>query len=307
MKTSSTRGFRQSPNQGPGLRINTRASIASNFPLRLPKARISSISRVPQHAIQLYRIFLAIAVFALHLSRQLKSKLLIYWHIGHLSRALQITPHALRVRHSQHLLHQFPPHTLPLRLGQDGHDIAEIVALLTGPQLFLRFRLPRFPNPIPLCTQPAATIPCVHSDLIQPQPPVGEVQRPGFGLRRRLGRHPHCAAEDFGGIGRVAGDVKEAVSYTPAAAEGEGDAVAHEVDLEDDFSIVIYGIQLATPRSSRGMRLQRLGFFALDSTGKSRASIGLSAPWVGWKISRIPSNGRDRPNYCTDHPRKPAE
>ena len=225
--------FIQAPIKGPGLIFNTRASTVPNFPLRLPKARISSNPGVPQHAIQFYRIFLAIAVLALHLSRQLKSKLFIYRHVGHLSRALQITPHALLVRHPQHLLHQFPPYTLPLRLRQDGHDITEVIPLLTGPQLFLRLRLPCLPDPIPLCTQPAATIPSVHPDLIQPQPPVGEVQRPGFGLRRRLRGHPHCAAEDFGGVGRVAGDVEEAVGYAPVAAKGEGDAVAREVDLKD--------------------------------------------------------------------------
>lgn len=42
---------------------------------------------------------------------------------------------------------------------------------------------------------------------------------------------PHCAAEDFGGVGCGAGDVEEAVLDAPAAAEGEGDAVSGQVDL----------------------------------------------------------------------------
>jgi hypothetical protein len=41
-----------------------------------------------------------------------------------------------------------------------------------------------------------------------------------------VGWHPHCAAEDFGGVGGVAGDVEEAVADAPVAAEGEGDAIA---------------------------------------------------------------------------------
>ena len=44
-------------------------------------------------------------------------------------------------------------------------------------------------------------------------------------------REPHCTAEDLGGVVGVAGDVEEAVGYAPAAAEGEGDAVADKGDL----------------------------------------------------------------------------
>ena len=46
--------------------------------------------------------------------------------------------------------------------------------------------------------------------------------------RGRCGREPRGAAEDFGGVGDVAGDVEEAVVDAPAVAEREGDAVAHE-------------------------------------------------------------------------------
>jgi hypothetical protein len=46
--------------------------------------------------------------------------------------------------------------------------------------------------------------------------------RDGRGRRR----HPHCAAEDFGGVGGAARDVEEGVADAPVAAEGEGYAVA---------------------------------------------------------------------------------
>lgn len=39
-------------------------------------------------------------------------------------------------------------------------------------------------------------------------------------------REPHCTAEDFGGVGGIAGYVEEAVLDSPAAAEREGDAIA---------------------------------------------------------------------------------
>lgn len=65
----------------------------------------------------------------------------------------------------------------------------------------------------------------------EPEGPVGEVEGPGLGDGRWSGGHPHCAAEDFGGVGGVAGDVEEAVLDTPVAAEGERDAIASKGDL----------------------------------------------------------------------------
>jgi hypothetical protein len=44
--------------------------------------------------------------------------------------------------------------------------------------------------------------------------------------------HPHCAAEDLGRVRCVARDMEEAVLDSPVAAEGEGDAVACERDLD---------------------------------------------------------------------------
>ena len=66
--------------------------------------------------------------------------------------------------------------------------------------------------------------------------------------------------------------MKEAVGYTPAAAEGEGDAVAREVDLGDVVNMMISGVQPATLRSRGGMRLQSLSFFALESTARTALS-----------------------------------
>lgn len=44
-------------------------------------------------------------------------------------------------------------------------------------------------------------------------------------------REPHCATEDFRGVGGVAGDVEEAVGDAPFAAERQRDAVAFEGDF----------------------------------------------------------------------------
>jgi hypothetical protein len=59
--------------------------------------------------------------------------------------------------------------------------------------------------------------------------------------------HPHCATEDFGGVGGVARDVKEAVLDAPVAAEGEGDAVAGEGDL--DGVLVLDGLIVGWKRT----------------------------------------------------------
>jgi len=42
------------------------------------------------------------------------------------------------------------------------------------------------------------------------------------------------------------------VGYAPVAAEGEGDAVAREVDLGGIVSMMVSGVQSATPQPSRG-------------------------------------------------------
>lgn len=55
---------------------------------------------------------------------------------------------------------------------------------------------------------------------------MGEVEGPWLRRRRWLRRHPHSAAEDFGGVGRVACDVEEAMADAPVAAEGKRDAIA---------------------------------------------------------------------------------
>ena len=43
-----------------------------------------------------------------------------------------------------------------------------------------------------------------------------------------MGWQPHCAAEDFGGVGCVSCNVEEAMCDAPAAAERQGDTVADE-------------------------------------------------------------------------------
>ena len=44
-------------------------------------------------------------------------------------------------------------------------------------------------------------------------------------------RHPHGATENFGGLGRVSRDVEETMLNAPAAAEGEGHAIARQRDF----------------------------------------------------------------------------
>lgn len=66
------------------------------------------------------------------------------------------------------------------------------------------------------------------------------MERPGLGLRARLRGHPHCAAEDLGRVGGVAGDVEEAVGYAPATSKAEGYAVPCQIDLEENMSALVY-------------------------------------------------------------------
>lgn len=68
------------------------------------------------------------------------------------------------------------------------------------------------------------------------------------------------------------------MGYAPAAAEGEGNAIAREVDLGDVISMIVSRGRPAAPQPNRGMRSQSLSFFVLFPTSKSRAIIGFSAP-----------------------------
>ena len=62
------------------------------------------------------------------------------------------------------------------------------------------------------------------------------------------------------------------MGYAPVAAEGEGDAVAREVDLGDIVSMMVSGVQSATPQPSRGTNPEPL---RSGSVRKNYTFIGL--------------------------------
>lgn len=153
---------------------------------------------LPHHTKQRNPPLLLSPIPTFHLLNQPKPKLLIDPHIRISPTTLQITRHPLSIRHAQNLLHQRPPHSLSLPLRQHSNDIAEIISLWISPDLGLGVGLSGFPYPVSFCGEAAPTVSQVHEELGEGESVGGEVVGPGLGGRRGGGRHPHCAAEDFG-------------------------------------------------------------------------------------------------------------
>jgi hypothetical protein len=111
-------------------------------------------------------------VLAPHFSHQSKSHLLVDCNIRHHPRTFKVALPALLICPSHHSLHELLPYSLSLISRQHRHNVAEIVSLLVGPEFLLCFRLPCFPDPVPIYPQSATTEPAdVEEALAEPQRP----------------------------------------------------------------------------------------------------------------------------------------
>lgn len=96
-----------------------------------------------------------LSIPTLHSPTHLKAHPLIYLHIRHVFRTLEITLNPLLIRNLSHRLKKHPPHALPLCLRTNSNDIAEIVTTRIIPYLRMRFLLLIFPDPVPVYPQPS--------------------------------------------------------------------------------------------------------------------------------------------------------
>lgn len=109
-----------------------------------------------------------LSIPTLHHPPHLKPHLLINPHIRHPLRTLKITLNPLSIRPLRNSFKQQPPHPHPLCLRPHSNNITKVISPRIIPDLCLRFLLPLFPDPVPVCAEAAvAQVTNVVEELVE--------------------------------------------------------------------------------------------------------------------------------------------